>query len=67
MSLASTPAAPCRWTPEKAESSHPRTPMAPHLVAALPALRSKDPLRPNRDRFVLSDAHASMLVGGSAD
>ena len=33
-----------------------------HAVAAVPALRSGDPHWPNRDRFVLSSGHASMLL-----
>jgi hypothetical protein len=33
-----------------------------HAVAALPALRPDDPIWPNRDRFVLSNGHASMLL-----
>ena len=33
-----------------------------HGMAELPALRPHDPIWPNRDRFVLSNGHASMLL-----
>ena len=33
-----------------------------HAVAGFSALRPADPLWPNRDRFVLSNGHASMLL-----
>src|SRR6266513_562016 len=52
---------------QKANSGHPGTPMA--LAPAAYTLWQKflrydpeDPLWPNRDRFVLSNGHASMLL-----
>src|ERR1700716_2762005 len=52
---------------QKANSGHPGTPMA--LAPAAYALWQQfwrydpeDPLWPNRDRFVLSNGHASMLL-----
>src|ERR1700736_5433231 len=52
---------------EKAKSGHPGTPMA--LAPAAYALWQnvlrydpEDPTWPNRDRFVLSNGHASMLL-----
>ena len=52
---------------QKANSGHPGAPMALApvvycLVAAIPALRPDHPIWPNRDRFVLSAGHASMLL-----
>jgi transketolase len=52
---------------QQAQSGHPGTPMAlAPLVYALwnNVLRfdPKDPIWPNRDRFVLSNGHASMLL-----
>ena len=63
----STPSARSRWTP-----CRPPTPAIPArrwpwrrwptALAALPALRPAQPIWPNRDRFVLSVGHASMLL-----
>src|SRR4026209_1240169 len=52
---------------QQAKSGHPGTPMAlAPLVYALwnrvMRFDPKDPLWPNRDRFVLSNGHASMLL-----
>src|ERR1700694_683153 len=52
---------------ERAKSGHPGTPMAlPPLVYTLwnrvMRFDPKDPIWPNRDRFVLSNGHASMLL-----
>src|SRR3974377_2318724 len=52
---------------QAAKSGHPRTPMAlPPLVYTIwnRVLRfdPQDPIWPNRDRFVLSNGHASMLL-----
>lgn len=52
---------------QKADSGHPGTPMA--LAPVAYCLWQKflrfdpdDPIWPNRDRFILSDGHASMLL-----
>jgi transketolase len=52
---------------QKAESGHPRTPMALAPVAytlwqKFLSFDPDDPAWPNRDRFVLSNGHASMLL-----
>src|ERR1700742_3804752 len=52
---------------QKAQSGHPGTPMALAPVAYTLWQRflrydPTDPLWPNRDRFVLSNGHASMLL-----
>src|SRR3984893_9530904 len=52
---------------QKANSGHPGTPMALAPVAYVLWQRSlrfdpMDPIWPNRDRFVLSNGHASMLL-----
>src|SRR6266550_4607930 len=52
---------------QKAESGHPGTPMALAPAAYILWTRilsysPKDPLWPDRDRFVLSNGHASMLL-----
>ena len=52
---------------QKANSGHPGTAMAMapvdlYAVAGVSALRPNDPIWPNRDRFVLSIGHASMLL-----
>ena len=52
---------------QQANSGHPGTPDGPgagrlHALAGASALRSADPSWPNRDRFVLSVGHASMLL-----
>lgn len=54
---------------EKAQSGHPGTPMALAPVAYMLWQRflrydPGDPIWPNRDRFVLSAGHASMLLYG---
>src|SRR4029453_4272389 len=52
---------------QKANSGHPGTPMAMAPVAyplwqRAPRFGPSDPIWPNRDRFVLSAGHASMLL-----
>ncbi|MGH7910182.1 MAG: hypothetical protein ACREOV_00490, partial [Candidatus Dormibacteraceae bacterium] len=52
---------------QKANSGHPGTPMGMAPVAytlwqKFLAFDPKDPIWPNRDRFVLSAGHASMLL-----
>src|ERR1700678_4182241 len=52
---------------QKANSGHPGTPMvfAPVVYTLWNRVMNfdpKDPIWPNRDRFVLSNGHASMLV-----
>ena len=65
---ASTPSARCRWMRSRqANSGHPGTPMAlAPLVYTLwnrvMRFDPQDPIWPNRDRFVLSNGHASMLL-----
>ena len=67
-SSASTPSARCRWTRcRRPTPAIPGTPMALAPVAYTlwqQFLRydPDDPIWPNRDRFVLSDGHASMLL-----
>ena len=66
--VASTPSARCRSTRcRQAKSGHPGTPMAlAPLVYTLwnrvMRFDPQDPIWPNRDRFVLSNGHASMLL-----
>jgi transketolase len=69
----------CMDAIQRAESGHPGTPMGIAPVAYTLWQRflrfdSADPIWPNRDRFVLSEGHASALlwsrrccVGGSVD
>ena len=51
---------------QQANSGHPGTPMARRLWSirsgSCPALDPEDPIWPDRDRFVLSNGHASMLL-----
>ena len=52
---------------QAANSGHPGTPMAPGAggllpVAGLSAFDPQDPIWPNRDHFILSTGHASMLL-----
>ena len=52
---------------QQAESGHPGTPHGPctaclHALEPLMRFDPQDPIWPNRDRFVLSNGHASMLL-----
>jgi transketolase len=52
---------------QQAKSGHPGTPMAPApavytLWNRVMRFDPQDPIWPNRDRFVLSNGHASMLL-----
>ena len=68
MPCASTRSAGCAWTrSQKANSGHPGTPMGVAPVAYTLWQRflrfdPADPIWPNRDRFVLSEGHASTLL-----